>query len=81
MMNSTLTQDPISQKIIKFNPGLSQILSKFFLPKDMQLEPLLQDKVMITQNVVECLNDINVPKCSKVLNVITSSPKCNNFLP
>ena len=29
---------PVSQKMVKFKPGLSQILSKVFLSKDMQFE-------------------------------------------
>ena len=29
---------PVSQKMVKFKPGLSQILSKVFLSKDMKLE-------------------------------------------
>ena len=43
--------------MVKFNPGLSQILNKVFLSQNMQLEltktvePLLRDTVMIRQNV------------------------------
>ena len=44
--------------MVKFNPGLSLVLSKVFLSKDMQLElkkntvePLPRDTVMITQKV------------------------------
>ena len=29
---------PVPQKMVKFNPGLSQILSTVFSPKNMQLE-------------------------------------------
>lgn len=29
---------PVSQKMVKFKPGLNQILSKVFLSKDMKLE-------------------------------------------
>ena len=29
---------PVPQKMVKFNPGLIQILSKAFLPKNMQPE-------------------------------------------
>ena len=32
------------------------------------------------RDVVEGLNVINVPKCNKVLNVITFGPKCNKVL-
>ena len=52
-----LTPGLFPQKMIKFNPELSQILSKVFLSKNMQfnftntVEPLLRDTVMITQNV------------------------------
>ena len=31
-------QGPVPRKIVKFNPGLSQILSKVFLSKNMLLE-------------------------------------------
>ena len=43
--------------MIKFNPGLSHILSKVFFAKNMQLEftntvePLIRETVMIKQNV------------------------------
>ena len=33
-----LVQVLVSQNMVKFNPGLSQILSKVFLSKNMQLE-------------------------------------------
>ena len=54
-----ISQGPVPRKMVNLNPGLSQILSKFFLSKDMQLklikyckvEPLLLNKIMITQNV------------------------------
>ena len=32
-----------------------------------------------TLQLVEGLNVINVPKCKKILNVITFGPKCNNI--
>ena len=32
------TRGPVPRKMIKFNPGLSQILSKVFLSKNMQLK-------------------------------------------
>ena len=50
-------QGPVPQKMVKFNPGLSLVLRKVFLSKDMQLElkntvePLPRDTVMITQKV------------------------------
>ena len=31
-------QGPVPRKVVKFNPGLSQILSKVFLSKNMLLE-------------------------------------------
>ena len=47
-------QGPVPRKMVKFNPGLSQILSKVFLSKNMLLEltkyfcvSLLRDSVMI----------------------------------
>ena len=55
-----LTPGLFPQKMVKFNPGLSQILSKVFLSKNMQfkftntVEPLLRDTVVITQNVTLC---------------------------
>ena len=33
-----ILQGPVPQKTVKFNPGLSQILSKVFLPENIQLE-------------------------------------------
>ena len=33
-----LVQGQVARKTVKFNPGLSQILSKVFLSKNMQLE-------------------------------------------
>ena len=46
---------PVPRKMIKLNPGLSQILSKVFLSEDMQLEFIVEPfwfrhTVMITQN-------------------------------
>ena len=35
---SNSIQGPVPRKMVKFNPGLSQILSKVFLSKNMQLE-------------------------------------------
>ena len=49
-------QGPVNQKMVKFNPGLNQILSMVFCMRTCNLslqntvEPLLQDTVMITQN-------------------------------
>ena len=54
-----LVQGQVARKTVKFNPGLSQILSKVFLSKNMQLElytkycePLLDQETVIitTQN-------------------------------
>ena len=48
---------PVSRKMVKFNPGLSQISSTIFSSKNMQLgvksvvESLLRDTVLITQKV------------------------------
>ena len=47
---------PVPQKMVKFNPGLSQISSTVFSSKNNSrvqntVEPLLRDTVMITQNV------------------------------
>ena len=48
---------PVPRKMVKFNPGLSQISNTVFLSKSVQLEvtkycwALLRDTVMITQNV------------------------------
>ena len=45
---------PLPRKMVKFNPGLSQILSKVFLSKNLLLEltkyfvSLLRDSGMIT---------------------------------
>ena len=33
-----IIQGPFPRKMVKFNPGLSQILSKVFLSKNMSLE-------------------------------------------
>ena len=49
----------VPQKMVKFNPGLSQISSMVFSSKKMQLnvteintvEPLIRDTVVITQSV------------------------------
>ena len=57
--------------MVKFNLGLSQILSKVFLSKNMQLEltkyccyaPLLRGTVMLTQNVT--LNNTQEGKIQK----------------
>ena len=35
---NTIAQGPVLRKMVKFNPGLSQILSKVFLSKNMSLE-------------------------------------------
>ena len=49
---------PVPRKMVKFNPGLSQILSEVFLSKKMQfelrntLQSLLRDTVKITPNVI-----------------------------
>ena len=46
---------PVPRKIVKFNPGLSQVLSKVFLSKNILLEltkyfvSLPQDSVIITE--------------------------------
>ena len=58
-LSGEFAQGPVPWKMVNFNPGLRQILSKFFLSKDMQLElikyckvePLLQNTIMITQKV------------------------------
>ena len=49
-------QGPVHRKMVKFDPGLSQILSMVFCLRTCNLslqntvEPLLQDTVMIMQN-------------------------------
>ena len=49
---------PVPRKMVKFNPGLSQIWSEVFLSKKMQfelrntLQSLLRDTVKITPNVI-----------------------------
>jgi len=51
-------QGPVPRKMVKFNPGLSQISSTVFSSLrtcnsrlQITVEPLLRDVVMITQNV------------------------------
>ena len=41
----TPRQGPVPQKVVKFNPGLSQISSKVFLSKNMSLYTSLQNTV------------------------------------
>ena len=41
----TPRQGPVPQKMVKFNPGLSQISSKVFLSKNMSLYTSLQNTV------------------------------------
>ena len=36
--SSWYSGDPVTRKMVKFNPGLSEISSKVFLSKDMSLE-------------------------------------------
>ena len=40
----------------------------------------LFNKIEFLNNSVEGLNVINVPKCNKILNVITFRAKCNKVL-
>ena len=46
------SQGPVPRKMVKFNPRLSKISSKVLqLELTNTVEPLLRDKVMITQKV------------------------------
>ena len=38
MVVNFLSQGTVARKMVKFNPGLSEILVKVFLPNNMQLE-------------------------------------------
>ena len=56
---------PVLRKMIKFNTGLGEILSKVFLSNSMHtVEPLLRDTVMIMHSIT--LKEGEIQKRNKI---------------